>query len=70
MNAPIHPEVISRLEATSQAELPLATEGTLRYIWQSRFGEMLIEVVGDTVRVNGERVESDPTEHSLPGGMT
>ncbi len=41
MNTALHPEVIRRLEETPQAELPLATEGTLRYVWESRFGTML-----------------------------
>jgi hypothetical protein len=57
MNAPLHPEVVRRLEETPQAQLPLATEGVLRYVWENRFGEMLIEVVDGIVFVNGDRVE-------------
>jgi hypothetical protein len=33
-------EVISHREATLQLELPSATEGALRYVGQSRFGDM------------------------------
>ena len=57
MNAPLYLEVIRHLESTQQADLPLATSGVLRYIWEHRFGEMLIEVVDGAVLVNGKRVE-------------
>ena len=57
MNAPLYLEVIRHIEATQQADLPLATSGVLRYVWEHRFGEMLIEVVDGAVLVNGERVE-------------
>ncbi len=67
MNAPLHPEVIRRLEDTPQADLPLATEGTLRYVWQHRFGEMLIEVVDGVVKVNGSPVDPAPTERTRHG---
>lgn len=36
--------------------LPLAADGVQRWVWQSRFGPMLIEVVGDDAYVNGQRV--------------
>jgi hypothetical protein len=62
MNTALHPEVIRRLEATPQTELPLATEGTLRYVWESRFGTMLIEVADGTVKVNGQAVEPAQAE--------
>ena len=39
------------------AGLPLAGEGVLRWAWESRFGSMLIEVMGDQIFVNGQRVE-------------
>jgi hypothetical protein len=63
MNAPLLPQVVRRLEAAPQADLPLATEGVLRYVWESHFGQMLIEVVEGVVYVNGDRV--DP---SMPEG--
>jgi len=57
MNAPLLREVLLRAEPTSQAELGLATEGVLRYVWNSQWGDMLIEVVDGTMYVNGGRVE-------------
>ncbi len=56
MSMPVLPEVIRRLDSTSQVDLPLSTEGVLSYVWESRFGEMLIEVVDGQVRVNGASV--------------
>ncbi len=50
-----------------QAPLPLASPGVLRWIWHSRFGPMLIEVVGDESFVNGQRVEPhEPPRARLP----
>ena len=66
VNSALHPEVIRRLEETPQAELPLATEGALRYLWESRFGAMLIEVEDGVIRVNGARVEPASTG-AVPG---
>ncbi len=57
MNAPLLPERLLRIDASSQVPLPLATQGVLRYVWESRFGEILIEVVGDRTFVNGQVVE-------------
>jgi len=37
--------------------LPLATDGVLRYVWHGKFGDMLVEVLGDRVFVNGNKVE-------------
>jgi hypothetical protein len=37
--------------------LPLAAEGVLRYVWESRFGPMLIEVRDGRAFVNGQVVE-------------
>lgn len=56
MNAPLLPEVLSRRD-TPQPPLPLAAQGVQRYVWESRFGQMLIEVIGDETFVNGQRVE-------------
>ncbi len=46
--------------ATHQSLLPLATEGALHYLWDSKFGPMLIEVVGGAIIVNGMAVEPAP----------
>lgn len=55
MNAPL-PEVLLRPVA-AQADLQLATDGVLRYVWESKFGPMLIEVVDGRVFVNSGLVE-------------
>jgi hypothetical protein len=57
MNAPLHPEVLRLREASPQEPLSLVTEGVQRYVWEGRFGAMLIEVVDGVAYVNGERVE-------------
>jgi hypothetical protein len=41
-----------------QVELPLAAEGVLRYVWESRFGPVLIEVKEGRAYVNGQAVQS------------
>jgi hypothetical protein len=43
---------------SDQVELPLAAEGVLRYVWESRFGPMLIEVREGVAYVNGQAVHS------------
>ena len=57
MNARLLSEVHLLRERAPQAELDLATEGVLRYVWQGRFGTMLIEVIEDRVYVDGQLVE-------------
>lgn len=58
MNAPLIPEkLLPAGEPPPQTALPLATEGVQRWVWESRYGPMLIEVVGDRVFVNGKPVE-------------
>ena len=56
MNAPLLPEVLVQREPGPQLPLVLSTEGTLRYVWGSRWGEMLVEVVDGQVFVNGDKV--------------
>ena len=50
-------EVSIHREATPQVDLPLATEGVLRYVWESQFGPILIEVKDGKSYVNGQLVE-------------
>ena len=50
-------EVLLRPAPADQAALPLSTEDVLRYVWESRWGEMLIEVSDSVAYVNGQRVE-------------
>jgi hypothetical protein len=71
MNSPLLPEVLARRGPNPQADLPLSAEGVLRYVWESRFGSMLIEVAGGRVFVNGQRVdvvarEAQPSARDAP----
>lgn len=65
MNAPVYPERLLRPDDAGQVPLPLATLGIQRYVWESRFGEILIEVIGDCSYVNGQPVE--PVEAGAAG---
>jgi hypothetical protein len=56
MNAPLLPEVLMGAQPADQPALPLAAEGVQRYVWQSAFGPMLIEVRDGATFVNGQRV--------------
>lgn len=69
MNAPLYPEVLLRSSDDQQPPLPLSTDGVARWVWESRFGSMLIEVLGDTVFVNGQRVLRDVASANKPGGQ-
>ena len=61
MNA-LHSEVHVGQTRSVQVELPLAAEGVLRYVWESRFGPILIEVKEGRSYVNGQAVQSaDPS---------
>ena len=60
MNAPLYPERLLRLQADDQLDLSLATSGVQRYVWDGRFGQMLIEVKEGRSYVNGEPVEPSP----------
>lgn len=57
MNAPLLPEILTRRSDSLQADLPLAAEGVLRYVWENRFGSMLIEVKDGQAFVNGRAVQ-------------
>jgi hypothetical protein len=50
------PEILRFREESPQVALPLATQGVLRYVWESRYGVMLIEVSGNDTFVNGQRI--------------
>ena len=41
---------------TAQARLDLDPSGVQRIVWESRYGPILIELVGDRVLVNGQAV--------------
>ena len=56
MNAPvIHDVLLSR--ASDEVEQPSSPGEDRRFIWESCFGPVLIEIVGGDVFVNGSRVE-------------
>ncbi len=66
MDLSLHPEVLLHRadgdaaedsDAHRQRELGLASAGVQRWVWQGRYGAMLIEVIGAEVYVNGARVE-------------
>ena len=57
MNAPLYPERLLLADPSDQTPLALSTEGILRYVWESRFGAMLIEVIDGQSFVNGKLVE-------------
>ncbi len=63
MNARLLPEVLTRQEQSAQADLPLVSEGVQRYVWEGRFGPMLIEVKEGRVYVNGQVVEPAEPGH-------
>ena len=58
MNAPLLPEILLGPQPADQPALPLATEGVQRYVWQSAYGAILIEVRDGAVFVNSKRVRS------------
>ncbi len=60
MNDALLPQVLLRPEVPAQQDLELATDGVLRYVWRSAFGDMLIEVINGAPYVNGQRVEAAP----------
>jgi hypothetical protein len=57
VNAPLNAEILVVPADDDQLPLIVATEGVLRYVWQSRYGPILIEVRDAQTFVNGERVE-------------
>ncbi len=69
MNASLLPEVLRRLEPTPQTDLHLATEGVLRYVWETRYREMLIEMADGVVYVNGGRVEPSMAEGGVADAL-
>jgi hypothetical protein len=60
MNAPLLPQILLRQDQSPQADLDLAIEGVLRYVWSGQWGDMLIEARDGVVYVNGQRVDVEP----------
>lgn len=57
-NLPLLAEVQLGAQPADQPNLELASEGVQRYVWNSAFGAMLIEVRDGAAFVNGARVAS------------
>lgn len=57
MSAPPVPDKLLLQADSPQTPLPLASEGVMRWIWEGQYGPMLIEVIGEDVFVNSQRVE-------------
>lgn len=56
MNAPVIYDALLR-QASAQDEQPSKSGGYRHVIWNSCFGPIDIEVIGDCIFVNGDRVE-------------
>ena len=54
--AAFRPDVMLSPDEQVEPSLPLGSDGVQRWVWRSRFGEVLIEVVGEQVLVNGQPV--------------
>lgn len=67
MNAPLYLERVLLAVPSDQTSLALATEGVQRYVWEGRFGTMLIEVIDGKSFVNGESVELPDSDASHKG---
>lgn len=68
MNAPLRPEVFIRPQPSPQIDLPLAADGVVRYVWEGKYGTMLIEVRNGQIYVNGGLVEpADGRAVASPG---
>jgi hypothetical protein len=57
MSACLLAEIVCGAVDQPQKPLPLATEDIQRYVWESAYGPMLIEVRDGAAYVNGQRVE-------------
>ncbi len=55
--SPLLPEIHVGMVDPCEPELPLVSTDVLRYVWHSRFGDMLVEVRDGLAFVNGQPVE-------------
>lgn len=63
LKSPLLPEVLLGNHSVDQPALPLATVGIQRFVWQSAYGPILIEVRDGASFVNGKRVMSIAEMH-------
>jgi hypothetical protein len=65
MNAPvIHDVLLRKASAHDEQPLEAAQGGYRQVIWESCFGQIVVEIIGDSIFVNGDPVE--PAERSEP----
>ena len=64
MKPPLLTEILLGIDSPNEPQLRLASDGVQRYVWEGRFGAMLIEVKDCAVFVNGQQVEP----HVATGG--
>ena len=57
MNAPLVSATLRAADPQLKPAAPLAVHGIQGYLWDSRFGAMLIEVKDGAAYVNDQRVE-------------
>ena len=57
MNAPLLPAILRAADLPLKPAVPPAVQGIQSYLWDGRFGAMLIEVKDGVAYVNGQRVE-------------
>lgn len=55
MNAPVSREFLVRMP-TPLEQTPSVQVGSVRYVWDSSFGPIVIEVIGSSIYVNGAKV--------------
>ena len=65
MNAPvIHDVLLRKASAHDEQPLKAVQDGYRQVIWESCFGQIVIEIIGDNILVNGDHVE--PADRSEP----
>lgn len=61
LKGPFMPELRVRNDVECRLAPALVSEGALRHVWDSLYGTIVIEVNGEEVFVNGQRVEPHGT---------
>jgi hypothetical protein len=59
MNALVAPQILRRGDDDHRGDVPVpaTSDDTARWVWHGRYGAIVIEVIGDSVYVDGDRVE-------------
>lgn len=72
MNAPLFPQILLRQDSSPQADLDLATEGVLRYVWSSEWGDCSSRrgMAWSTSTIGGSmRLPHRPVPHPLVAAL-